>query len=162
MSAAVTPGHRISSRATVYYKRILPLVFLVAIVGFPLIAFQAASRTGRPLPWPALLAPLLMGAIVLTLLRRLVFDLADEVTDTGDALRVRFGQDEERIALGEIVNVSYSPFINPPRVTLTLRHPGRFGREVSFMLPLRFLGAFAGRNPTVDELIARVDAARRR
>jgi len=44
-------------------------------------------------------------------------------------------------------------------VTLTLRKPGRLGKEIVFspMAPLlRF-----GRNPLVAELIERVDAARR-
>ena len=56
--------------------------------------------------------------------RRLIFDLADEVTDEGDALRVRFGHEEERIPFAQIMNVSYTGMMNPPRITLMLRSPG--------------------------------------
>jgi hypothetical protein len=65
---------------------------------------------------------------------------------------VRFGPDEERIPLTDVINVGYTQFVNPPRITLTLRQPGRFGREVSFSPPRRF----------ATELIERVEAARRR
>ena len=95
-------------------------------------------------------------------MRRMVFDLADEVYDEGDALRVRYGGDEERIALADIVNVSYAGMTNPQRITLTLRNPGRFGREVTFSPQQTFLGPLFRTNPLVTELIDRVDAARRR
>ncbi|GAC1456929.1 MAG: hypothetical protein PVS2B3_05600 [Steroidobacteraceae bacterium] len=54
--------------------------------------------------------------------------------------------------------------VNPERVTLTVRNPGRFGKEVTFC-PLRAAGLLKpllGRNPLVSDLIERVDAARRR
>ena len=59
------------------------------------------------------------------IMKKLVFDLVDEVWDDGDALVVKNRGQEERIALADIKNVSYSPFVNPPRVTLSLRrHDG--------------------------------------
>ena len=96
-------------------------------------------------------------------MRRLVFDLADEVYDEGDALRVRFGADDERIRwITSSISVMRAS-TNPPRVTLTLRSAGRFGREVSFSPPQTFLGPLLrGGNPIVTDLIERVDAARRR
>ncbi len=63
--------------------------------------------------------------------------------------------------LTDIINVGYTQFVNPPRITLTLRQPGRFGREVSFSPPQSFLAPFA-RNKLASELIERVEAARRR
>ncbi|HEV2229825.1 MAG TPA: hypothetical protein VGR86_12805 [Steroidobacteraceae bacterium] len=114
-------------------------------------------------PWPVLVMPVVVaGVIIYVVLRRLVFDLADEVVDEGDALRVRFGEDEERIPLAEIVNLSYSGITNPPRITLTLRTAGRFGREVSFSPQQSFLSPLFRPNPLVNDLIERVDAARRR
>jgi hypothetical protein len=55
--------------------------------------------------------------------------------------------------------VSYSQFINPPRVTLLLRNPGQFGDRVTFCAPATFMPLSA--SPIIDELIQRVDAARR-
>lgn len=44
-------------------------------------------------------------------------------------------------------------------VTLTLRQPGILGKEISFSPPRRFPGS--SRSPIIDELIERVDRARR-
>jgi hypothetical protein len=108
------------------------------------------------------IVPALALAIGYLVIRRLVLDLADEVYDEGDALRVRFGSDEERIPLANIINVSYAGLTNPQRITLTLRMPGRFGRQVTFSPPRRIFGSLFADNPLVNELIARVEAARQR
>ena len=108
------------------------------------------------------MAPLAVAVIFYVVLRRLVFDLADEVVDEGDALRVRFGDEEERIPLAEIINLSYAGITNPPRLTLTLRTAGRFGREITFSPQQSFLSPLFRPNPLVKDLIERVDAARRR
>jgi hypothetical protein len=92
-------------------------------------------------------------------MKKLVFDLADEVLDDGDSLVVRFGSDQERIPVSQIINVSYSYMSNPVRVTLTLRTPGLFGKEIKFSPPQRFV-PFA-KSPIVADLIDRIDAARR-
>jgi len=103
--------------------------------------------------------PIAMLGFGYWLMRKLVFDLVDEVLDTGDALIVRNRGREERVALANITNVSYSPFINPPRVTLSLRQPSLFGTKVTFCAPVRFMPFTT--SPVVDELIERIDAARR-
>ncbi|HVP32559.1 MAG TPA: hypothetical protein VMT09_02830 [Steroidobacteraceae bacterium] len=155
-------GKRISSRNTFFQKKVLP-VLLFGVLALAVAAPIMLTR-GRPNapPWPIFTAPLAVAVIFYVLLRRLVFDLADEVVDEGDALRVRFGDEEERIPLAEIINLSYAGITNPPRITLTLRTAGRFGREVSFSPQQGFLSPLFRPNPLVNELIERVDAARRR
>lgn len=154
-------GRRISARNTVFYKRVFPLIW-IGLAGLIVSLAVATGQRGRALPLPAMLIPALAFGIGWFVLRRLVSDLADEVWDEGDALRVRFGPDEERIALADIVNIGYTMMVNPARVTLTLRNPGRFGKEVSFSPVQRgFLGPLLRRNPLVSDLIERVDAARR-
>ncbi len=155
---------RISSRSTFFMKRVFPLLWFGLIAVFVIIALTASEHAKRGTP-PAVLfvVPLIMVIVGYAVMRRLVFDLADEVYDEGDALRVRFGGDEERIPLDNIINISYAGLTNPPRVTLTLRSAGRFGREVSFSPPQTFLAPLLrGSNPLVADLIERVDAARRR
>ena len=105
-----------------------------------------------------LIVPIFMGVIGYFVMKKLVFDLADEVSDDGDSLVVRFGIEEERIPLSQIMNVSYSYMSNPARVTLTLRTPGRFGKEITFSPPQRFV-PFA-KSPIIADLIERIDAAR--
>ena len=154
-------GKRISSRHTFFLKRVLP-VLMFAVLTLAVAAPLALAARSPAFPWPVLVVPVLMAAIFYFLLKKLVFDLADEVCDEGDALTVRFGDDQERIPLSEIINVSYSGITNPPRITLTLRTAGRFGREVSFSPQQRFLSPLFRSDPLVNDLIERVDAARRR
>lgn len=160
--ATFSTGKRISSRYTFFLKRIFPVLWFGVIALILIAQLTLIGRTARAsAPAVIFIVPLVMLVVGYLIMRWLIFDLADEVWDEGDALRVRFGSDEERIALGEIINISSTMLTNPPRVTLTLRQPGRFGREVTFSPPQRFLGAFRA-NPLVSDLIERVDQARRR
>ncbi len=155
-------GKRISSRNTFFQKRVLPyLLFGVIALGVAAPLLLTRGSPNAP-PWPVFAAPLAVAIIIYVVLKKLVFDLADEVWDEGDALRVRFGEDEERIPLAQIINLSYSGITNPPRITLTLRTAGRFGREVTFSPQQSFLSPLFRPNPLVNDLIERVDAARRR
>jgi hypothetical protein len=154
-------GKRISSRNTFFMKRVFPFIVFGGLAVMVTVMLLAAQRAPA-FPRAALLGPLALAVIFCILLKRLVFDLADEVFDLGDALVVRFGADEERIPLTEIINVSYAGLTNPRRITLTLRHPGRFGREVTFSPPQGLVGSLSLKSPLADELIERVDAARRR
>jgi hypothetical protein len=150
---------RISSKATFFHKRILPVLMLGFVLLFMTISFGAAWRTGNGPPLPFFLAPIFIGVVMIFVFKKLVFDLVDEVWDAGDGLIVRNKGQEERIALSEIMNVNYSPFVNPPRVTLSLRSPSVFGDQISFCAPVRFVPFST--SPIIDELIKRVDAARR-
>jgi hypothetical protein len=108
---------------------------------------------------PFIIVPAVMILVGYVIMKKVVFDLVDEVWDDGAALVVRDKGREDRIALSNIMNISYSPLINPPRVTLTLRQPSNFGSEITFSAPVRFL-PFA-KSPLIEDLIRRVDAARR-
>src|SRR5262245_49275261 len=155
-SRKATSMQRISSRMTFSYKRVLPLVML----GVLLLIFVPPVVSGKFPPFPFILFPLLIVALGYFVIDRLIWDMVDEVWDAGDALVVRNKRQEDRIPLAAIMNVNYSPFINPPRVTLKLRTPSVFGDAVTFCAPARFM-PFA-ENPMVEELIRRIDAARMR
>jgi hypothetical protein len=151
---------QISSKLTFLQKRVLPLVwFGVALVGVavPLVIYMQA---GSFPPVETFIVPAVMVAFGYFIMKMLVFDLVDAVWDDGDALIVRNGGQEERIALADIMNVSYSQFTRPQRVTLSLRRPSIFGDKVTFCAPERFIPLTA--NPQIDELIRRIDAARQR
>ena len=153
---------RISSRMTFFYKRVFPIIwfgFLALFMGIPF----AKSLFGGSVSGPsieAFIVPVIMMVVGYLTMKKFVFDLVDEVLDAGDALVIRNGHLEERVALSEIMNVSYSPFMNPPRVTLSLRNPSMFGDRVSFCAPVSLLPRST--SPIIDELIKRIDAARRR
>ena len=149
---------RISSRSTFFSKRVFPLIWFGFLTIF-IIAPLLGKKPEGTLSAGIFIMPIFMAIFGYFLMKKLVFDLADEVLDDGDSLVVRFGSDQERIQLCEIMNVSYSYMSNPARVTLTLRTPGRFGKEISFSPPQRFV-PFA-KSAIVADLIDRIDAARR-
>jgi hypothetical protein len=147
---------RISSKTTFYYKRVFPVMmfgFLLLFLAVPI----AAGKNGPPLPF--VLAPAVMAVFMYFVMKKLIFDLVDEVWDAGDALIIRNRNQEDRIPLSKIMNVSYTPLMSPPRVTLALRTPSLFGDRVTFCAPIKF-NPFSS-SPLLDELIVRVDAARR-
>jgi hypothetical protein len=150
---------RISSRATFFYKRVFPAIWFGFLLVFAAAPFVFPS-SGQASSLPFFLAPALMVVLGYFLMRKLVFDLVDEVWDTGDALLVRNAKREDRIKLSDIKNVGYSPLMNPPRVTLSLRTPSIFGDSVSFSAPVRFL-PFSP-SPVINELIERIDEQRRK
>ena len=57
---------------------------------------------------------------------------------------VRSGGQEERIALSDIKNVNYSPYMSPPQVTLSVRRHTVFGETIAFLAPVRASGRFSG------------------
>jgi hypothetical protein len=93
-------------------------------------------------------------------MKKLVFNLVDEVFDVGDALLVRSGGREERIALADIKNVNYFPYMSPPQVTLSLRRPTVFGDTIVFCAPFRIMPLSS--SPIIDDLVDRIDAARQK
>jgi hypothetical protein len=148
----------VSSKMTFFNKRVLPVIwfgFLILFIGVSVFS-GAARNTASLLPF--LIVPALMIVFGYFIMKKLIFDLADEVWDDDDALVVKNRGQEQRIALSDIKNVSYSPFINPPRVTLSLRRPTVFGDEITFGAPISFVPFST--SPVIADLIERVDLAR--
>jgi len=149
---------RISSRTTFFYKRIFPAFwfgFLILLIAIPL--FFGGAQNGPP-PFPFLIVPLIMMGFGYFVMKKLVFDLVDEVWDDGATLLIRNGGQEQRVAFRDIKNVSYSTVINPPRVTLSVRQPTTFGDQIAFVAPVRFVPFTT--SPVINDLIERVDHAR--
>jgi hypothetical protein len=149
---------RISSTLTFYYKRVFPVIWfggLVLIGGIGLYAGLVKNTSGF---FPFLIVLPIMFVLGTRYMKKLVFDLVDEVWDDGDALVVKNGGQEQRIALSDIKNVNYSPMMSPPRVTLSLRHPTVFGDEIAFSAPTRVMPLTP--SAEITDLIDRVDAAR--
>jgi len=153
----------ISSRRTFFLKRVFPFVWLGFLALFVILPFVAKSsgHANPPDIVPVVLIPIVMAIFGTVLFRKLVWDLADEVSDGGDFLLVRKSGVEERIRLSEVMNVSLSNFTNPQRLSLRLRKPGKFGDEVVFIPVRNFTFNPFARNAVAEDLIRRCDAARR-
>lgn len=148
---------KISSGSLFYTKRIFPLFWF----GFVGVMFALLLANGNLQKSPAMfIVPCVMAVFGYVLMKKLVWDLVDEVYDAGDFLVVRNRGEEEQVPLTNIMNVSASTNVNPPRITLRLVNPGRFGSEIAFSPPRVFsLNPFA-KNKVAEDLIVRVDQAR--
>jgi len=151
-------SEQISSRSTFIIKWLLPVFWF----GFR-IFFVAQSLTYEEGEADMLFiaVPVLMAVMGFFFFKALVWDLADAVYDQGAHLLVRRGGIEDRISFENIMNVSSTPLMNPPRITLRLVKPSAFGTHVSFSPksnPLRFLFPF--KNPVAEQLMERAYAAR--
>jgi len=126
------------------------------IVGLNLVSMFATGAYRRAPELIAILVVLMVVGIVLT---TRLWKFADEVRNDGDALLVTKGGIQERIPLAAIVEVKVASALSRRQVTLRLAQPGRLGGVISF-IPFRpTVNPYAG-NPIVEDLIARVDAAR--
>jgi hypothetical protein len=151
---------RISSRMTLFYERVFPAIwfgFLILFIAIPLVS--SAGRSETP-PLPFFIGPVVMMIFGYFIMKKLVFDLVDEVWDDGDSLLIKNRGEQQRLALSDIKNVSYSPYMNPPRVTLSLRRPTVFGDEITFNAPMRIVPF--SKSPLVADLIDRIDLARQK
>lgn len=152
---------RLSSKWTLISKRILPVAFVAVLAAFA-VPTIIGIRSGTIFDPAILIIPVLATVFAFFVMKRTVFNLVDEVWDGGDFLLVRNKGQEDRIPLENIMNVSYTMFGNNRRATLKLRTGCRFGSEVAFMpvAPAWRLTFF--KNPILEELIDRIDAARQR
>ena len=144
-----------------WMKRVFPAIwfgFLALFVGST--AYFSLERGLEPSDLMFFVMPIIMAVMGFAIMKRLIWDLVDEVYDHGDYLVVKNRGDEARIDLADIMNVSVSTNMNPPRITLRMRQATRFGTEVSFS-PVRpfTLNPFA-KNEIGESLIVRVDRAR--
>jgi len=148
---------RISSGMTRFHKKVFPVFWFGCLAIFVAGGTLAGGLRTEPM---FLLVPGVMAVFGFFLMKKLVWDLVDVVFDYGDYLLVRNRDAEERIMLSDIMNVSSSTFMNPPRVTLKLVRPSKFGREIAFSPAMKFtLNPFA-KNEIAEDLIDRAYRAR--
>ncbi|ULU26638.1 hypothetical protein [Dyella terrae] len=156
---------RLSSRWTFFYKRLFPLFWFgmvaISVTGMWIDPHSAGKRVE---PWAALMPQVFMVIIGFVIFKIFIFDLVDEVWLTGDHLLVKNRGDQASVALDNVMNVSVTTLINPPRISLTLRtESSRLGKTIAFVPAGRqSLFAMFKPNPIATQLIESVDAARRR
>jgi hypothetical protein len=152
---------RISSRMTFFYKRVFPVIwfgflgFFVCIGGMNAVGKQKIVDV-----IPLLGVPLIMAIFGYFIMKLLVFDLVDQVWDCGDSILIRNKGREYQLPVSEFMSVGYTGFMNPPRITLSLRETSEdLGAEVAFIPPFRLFPY--SMSPLARDLMLRVDEARR-
>jgi hypothetical protein len=142
---------RISSPWTWFYKRAFPFLWYGFLGMF--VAFLLPAALDRPEAAFALIPLTFMAIVGYVIMRYLLFDLMDEVWIDGDDLLLRNGGEEDRFPITNVVNVDDAQWVNPERITLTLRAPSRFGDELVFTPSKRYWPF--GKHPIAKELIRR-------
>ena len=149
---------KISSKYTFFYKVVFP-IFWFGFLSIFVVVSVFADATEESLMF--LVVPVGMAVFGYFLMKKLIWDLMDEVIDNGDYLTVKYKGEVATINLENIMNVSQTTNQNPPRITLRLRSRSRFGDEVSFIPASEFsLNPFK-KSSIGEDLIQRVDRARR-
>ena len=148
---------KLTSKTTFFYKRVFPLIWF-GFLGVFLCVGLLSSIFGKGLGIVFLVIPLGMAIFGYFIMKQLVWDLIDEVYDEGTSLIFRNGNQEVRVSLKDIKNVSYSTMTNPPRVTLSVRYQTPLGDELTFSPPVSWIPF--KKNEDIKMLIDRIDEAR--
>jgi hypothetical protein len=153
---------RISSRSTFFYKRVFPAIWF-GFLGF-FVCIGGANAIGNQQfvdLIPMIVSPLVMAIFGYFIMKLLVFDLVDEVWDCGDSILIRNKGREYQFPVSEFISVGYTGFMNPSRITLSLRESSEdLGTEVAFIPPFRLFPY--SMPPLARDLMVRIDESRRR
>ena len=145
----------LSSRLTFFYKRVFPVVWIIALGIGTLFLWICDYKGTSSFKW-FLLICLLGGSIFL----RWFSEKLKVVSLQGEQLVVSDYRTEETIPLQQIDEVKETRIWNPKLIKLRLNRPGRWGDEIVFIAPLRFQFIFSN-HPLVRELRDIIRKARR-
>lgn len=149
---------KLTSKSTFFNKKIFPTIWFGFLAVF-VITSQFAGAGGENSSGAIfVIMPFFMALFGYFIMKKLVFDLIDEVYDEGDTLLFKNAGKELRISLSDIKNVSYQTMMNPPKVTISLRQETVLGSELSFSPPLSLIPF--KKNKDIEDLINRIDQAR--
>jgi len=110
-----------------------PLLMVAAAVVLIPVAIS------RSIPWYVPVIVLFGTTVFFFIQRNIFYDLMDEVWEDEEFLELRRNGEQERISLSSVSRVQGTMMQNPDIIRLTLRTPCRFGTEISFSGPYRFL-----------------------
>jgi hypothetical protein len=148
---------KLSSKTTFFFKRVFPIMWFGFLGIFLFIPLLAGGKGNGP-DIMFIIVPIFMAIVGYIIMKKLVFDLIDEVYDEGNTLLFKNGGKEVRINLTDIKNISYSTAVNPPRVTISVRYETQMGKDLTFSPPASLIPF--RKNKDIEELIDRVDTAR--
>lgn len=137
----------ISSSLTIWYKFILPGIFLVllAMNVVDVVRGQFYFPREAPIPLIILIAIAWVVFIVWAIVKLKKVSIDRDFLYVSDYFR------ETRIPLGDIYDVTEFRWLNVHPVTIHLKKPSEFGDKIVFAPPYRHFGFFTS-HPVVDEL----------
>ncbi|MCP5381044.1 MAG: hypothetical protein H6912_01620 [Kordiimonadaceae bacterium] len=150
---------RLSSTTTFIIKKVFPAFWFGFLSLFFLFAVATITTEGASYKTiPLIVTPIVMAAFGYFLMKKLVFNLIDQVYDEGSTLLVVNAKEEVRISLKDIKNISFQ-YYRPTLVIISVGYNTKFGNKLSFVPAWEF-GLYK-KNKDVVNLIDRIDAANR-
>ena len=149
------------SSSPFFHKKVFPILWFGFLAFFALTIFTPLPKEINLDDMMLYAAPFLMAAFGYFLLKKIVFDLIDEVYEEGETLIFKNKGKTVRVDFREVREVKYKAHMNPPKVTISLRRETELGSQLSFR-PLKNSAFLKKENPEVLDLIDRIDKAKRR
>jgi len=147
---------KLTSENTFFYKKIFPMIWFGFLAFFVVTSMLTDGENGPGVMF--IVMAVILSVFGYFIMKKIVFDLIDEVYDEGDSLLFKNSGKNVRVNLREIKNVSYQTMMNPPKVTVSLRRETGLGSELSFSPPMSFVPF--KKNRDIEKLIDRIDQAR--
>jgi hypothetical protein len=124
--------HLISFKNTILFRRgvWLSAAALMGLVAAPTLL--DGSLRHDPLPG-AFAIGVLASCLVYFFWKTQIHRIADAVSEGDEHLMVRRGSTEEVIPWSKVSAVDVAMFSGIPRITIRLRHPGKFGARIEFL-----------------------------
>ena len=135
---------KISSRLTVFYKRVFPVLW-IAMILVNIVALALAWPADAAHRGMAIAIPIMMAIFGYLLFRWLIFDLVDEVFIDGAELMIRNRGHEDRIPLANLESIRATQFFHPERITVVAN-----GTKYTFAAPARL--NWLSPHPVAEEL----------
>ena len=148
---------QLSSKNTFTYKKSLPL-FWFGFLTIPIYVGLFADTKGNGDGIIFVVGAIVMGVFGYFFMKKVFWNLIDEVYDLGTDLLFRNKGMEFLVNLRDIKNLSYNTWVNIPRVTLSIRYQTQMGDELSFSPPMSWIPFL--KNKDIVSLIDRIDRAR--
>lgn len=149
------------SSSPFFYKRVFPAIWVGFLAFFMLSGFIPGSNLKGAENLMFIIWSAFVGAVGFFVMKKLVFDLLDEVYEEGETLIFKNRGKTVMVSFNDIKNVNYQSFGSPPKVTISIRHETELGNDLSFC-PVRKMSLFKRQNPEILALIDRIDEAKRR
>jgi hypothetical protein len=148
---------RLSSKNTFAYKKLIPPFWFGFLAMFMCVGLFADTK-GNGGRIVFIVAPIVMMVFGYFFMKKFFWIFIDEVYDLGTDLLFRNKGMEFLVNLSDIKNISYNTWVNPPRVTLSIRYQTEMGDELSFSPPSTWIPFL--KNKDIVSLIDRIDRAR--
>jgi len=116
-----------------FVKRVLPFLAIAGACGW---SYWFGTRDGQSeATWTYVAIAVVLAVVMVVVLRRGLWSMADSVEDSGDALHIRRWRTIQSIPIVDVKSIEREPSLVGSVVTLHLSRPSAFGSAIRFYAP---------------------------